>query len=678
MNEQAKKSNPHELRGLAWLVSQLDRAEGVLNAAEVSRLLEQTHLTDADLEPYVEPRAEAYTRRCVVRRENYELLVLTWNPSQCSAAHDHSGSLCVSKVVRGTLTETRFKERRDGLVSLVSSNSAGEGASAVEAGSGIHAMANLTEDELLVTVHVYSPPLPESRRFSVAHQAPAAVFRRQPTKDAPTIAIIGGGFTGTMVLANLLRLTRDRRECLNIYLFDKQAAPGEGAAYRTADERHLLNVRASCMSAWPDQPDDFLRFVRARNSAVREDEFLPRKVFGAYVRDCMLREAQKAGPNVSVTLVREHVTQLRRIHSPGWRVEGADGITVDAELVIVAAGHQPPADPIEKQWTGSRARYVRNPWASLVPSLIRPTDPVLMIGSGLTAVDVAMTLNQRNRTAPIVAISRHGLAPRAHLRQPAPAARCSAEISALLENPGGLSTRRLVHEIRCWVRSEKARGIAWQQAIDGLRPVTSDLWRLLSTSERNRFLRHARSFWETHRHRVAPAVADDLEEMKRRGVFEIAAGKISSVEASDDSVQVIFTMRDGTTRIQHFAWVVNCTGPGAHTATSTHSFLRPHLQERTLACDELALGLLSDPEGRALDGDGNVQEDLLIVGTLRKSTLWESTAVPELRKQAQTAARVALETLFPSVEPQGVQDHQMAEGMQTDPFQRHRPSLVQA
>ena len=322
------------------------------------------------------------------------------------------------------------------------------------------------------------------------------------------------------------------------------------------------------------------------------------------------------------------------------------GTRVHADLAVITVGHRQPADPLSRKWSGKRTRYIANPWASLAVSAIRPDDPVLLIGTGLTAVDVIVSLNHPNRTAPIVAVSRRGLKPQSHLRRSARAAVLAPEIVALLDGPEPLTAGRLLHQVRCWVESRKAIGIAWQQAIDGLRPITSLLWSQLNLTERKRFLRHVRPFWETHRHRIAPSIADSIEELKRNSLLEIAAGNVHSAEGDDQSVNVTLAMRDGATRTQRFAWVVNCTGPGPHSARDTHRFLIPLLEEGVLSCDDLGLGVITDEEGYALDADGATYSDLLIAGTLRKATLWEATAVPELREQAQSAARTALDTLL--------------------------------
>src|SRR5580658_8933077 len=146
-------------RGLSWLVSQLDSRDNVLDEPTTRQLLTQANLTLAEVAPFVEQPAASYARRSVVRRENYELLVLTWAPSQGSVAHDHSGSLCGLKVMRGRLTEQLFEQGPDGQVRKTAATQLGAGQIIVDPGVVIHTLGN-EATELLVTVHIYSPPLP--------------------------------------------------------------------------------------------------------------------------------------------------------------------------------------------------------------------------------------------------------------------------------------------------------------------------------------------------------------------------------------------------------------------------------------------------------------------------------------------------------------------------------------
>lgn len=635
-----------EFRGLAWLIRELDSRSGPLDEATVRELLAAAHLDLQEVAPYVELRAESYARRCVVRRENYEILVLTWSPSQGSVAHDHSGSLCGLKVVEGSLTEQLYAESADGRVRKTANARIGAGEIISDPGVIVHAMTNdAGAAEVLVTVHVYSPPLPEVRRYAVAEGPPPKLFARKPRAEAKVIAIIGGGFTGGMTMANLLRFGEQSGMPLHIALIDRQPAMGDGVAYRTNDGRHLLNVPANRMSAWADRPDDFLRFAQSKDSSAGPHDFLPRKIYGEYVRETVLELAESAGEHLSAAIVHDEVVRLEQSSSSGWDIETARRRSIHADLVILAVGHRPPNDPFASRWMGPRTRFVADPWAALVLSQIGPDEPVLLIGTGLTAVDVALTLNRPDRRAPILALSRRGLLPLSHMRRQAKSADLSEAINRWLDPAAPLTIRGLVRTLRHQMAAREA-GVEWQDIFDALRPAVPRLWGRLDFKERSRFLRHARPFWEVHRHRMAPAVAETIERLRSGNLLQIVAGTLLSAVADPAGVDVTFACR-GTSvpKPARVAWVVNCTGPGVHAPHSTHPFLRPLLEAGTLCGDPLELGLMTDAFGRGVKAEGGVHSDLLIAGTLRKATLWDSTAVPELRQQAQTAARIALSTL---------------------------------
>jgi uncharacterized NAD(P)/FAD-binding protein YdhS len=636
-----------EHRGLSWLVKELDQRNSVLDAPTARRLLNEAELSPAEVAPYVEPGAGSYSRRCIVRRESYELLVLTWAPSQGSVAHDHSGSLCGLKVAQGRLTEQHFAPRPDGRVRKTATTQIGTGQVIVDPGVIVHALGNEAGSaELLVTVHIYSPPLPEIRRYAVADEPPADLFLRKPPANARVIVIVGGGFTGTMTAANLLRLGSRDEFPLHIVLIDRQPAFGDGIAYRTNDPRHLLNVTAGQMSAWPDHPEDLLEFARSKDASVKAGDFLPRRIYGQYIRQILLELAESSGNRLSAEMVRDEAVGLTPNIDSGWSVQTSRGRSIRADVAIITIGHRPPDDPLAGRWVGPRNRFVSDPWAALVLSQIAPDEPVLLLGSGLTAVDAILTLDRDDRVAPLLAVSHRGLMPMSHLRDPKPAADVSGLVTEWFDPATTLTLRKLVSTLRRHIAGAAKSGTDWRQVIDGLRPVIPKLWERLSLSERRRFLTCTRSFWEVHRHRMAPDVADAVDRLRRKKALEVIAGRLVSASADANGVDVTLCLRGSSAkRMVRVSWVINCTGPGAHNRHSTHPILRPLLEAGTLSQDELCLGLHTDACGRAIDSSGQSLQTLLVAGTLRKSTLWESTAVPELRQQAQVVAQTALATL---------------------------------
>jgi uncharacterized NAD(P)/FAD-binding protein YdhS len=278
-------------------------------------------------------------------------------------------------------------------------------------------------------------------------------------------------------------------------------------------------------------------------------------------------------------------------------------------------------------------------------------DVVAVLGAGLTAVDAVLSLAGQERRAPITLISRHGLLPQAHTPVPAPPAQLHTWVSELLARPEAMRARVLCTELRDKIRETTRQGGDWRSVIDGLRPHTATLWQALSTEERRRFLAHLRPYWEVHRHRMASAVAERFQALLQRGLLRIVAGRVESAAAEGDVVQLRLAQRFSGQALPFCAdWVVNCTGPTPSNSAEANPAIGSLLVDGWLRPDELALGIETALTGEAIAANGQVVSDLFVVGTLRKPAVWESTAVPELRVQAATAAQYALDLLLRRVD----------------------------
>jgi uncharacterized NAD(P)/FAD-binding protein YdhS len=236
--------------------------------------------------------------------------------------------------------------------------------------------------------------------------------------------------------------------------------------------------------------------------------------------------------------------------------------------------------------------------------------------------------------------------PQAHLRDARAPADCAELVSGWLDKSARLTARALVQTLRRRAAEAALQGADWRQVVDGLRGSAAEIWNSLDAIERERFLRHVRPFWEIHRHRMAPHVAERIAQLRSQKILDVTAGALLSATADDDGITVRLSHRgNAATRELRVSWVINCTGPGVHNRHTAHPLLRPLIQSGTLCDDPLGLGIPTDAYGRALDSRRKPHPNLLVAGTLRKSTLWESTAVPELRQQAATMAQIALKTL---------------------------------
>lgn len=465
------------------------------------------------------------------------------------------------------------------------------------------------------------------RAWLSGEPVPAAMARR-PVAGAPCVVIVGAGFSGTLAAAQLLR--RATRP-LHVAVVERTSDLAAGVAYSTGDARHLLNVPAARMSAWPDRPDSFVAW-----GGYGGDGYRPRVAYAQYLRRQLLDTAREAGPGVSLAL---HFADVRAVvprPGGGFVVEHADAPALAADAVILATGHRAPHDPIAAHWRGPRTRFVADPWRALAHLPIAGDEPVIVLGSGLSAIDAVLSLTGRARTAPITCVSRHGFLPRSHAPR---LGASSIDLGPAIDRALAGGLRGLV----AMIRREIAAVRAWREVIDAVRPHSARIWAALPLDERAAFLRHVRPLWEVHRHRMAPAVAEIIEDHLGAGTLRVVAGRVIAARSSERDAVLTIAPRGGDDRVElSAAWVVNCTGPGSSHAPAPP--LDTLIAAGVLALDPLGLGVVTGAHGEAISG-GHVRDDLFVIGTLCKPRLWESTAVPELRVQAEVVAKAVLDRL---------------------------------
>jgi len=621
---------------LEELIQLLDALGARPSHVDLVRLVRSVRLNMSDLAAFVRTNLQSYNRAPVVVREHYEMLVLTWSAGQASVPHEHSGSVCVVRVMQGVAAEASYSVATDGFVDWECEEHVRAGELTSLHDAGVHTIRNAcTDAETLVTLHVYAPPLRDGRRF-VPRREPQPIARLSAGDRLPTIAIVGGGFCGSMTAAHLLRSAKSP---LRITMIERRGATGEGIAYATRESAHVLNVPAGRMSAWPGNPDDFLQWAQQRHKNVVSTDFLPREWYGDYIRDTVRSCAQNSRGVLSIEF--DEARRIVRRPEGGSMIHLARGASLQADAVVLAVGHCPPSDPIGTKWIGSRARFVTDPWRPFAMSAIRGDEPIVVVGSGLTAVDTVMSLTKYPRSARITLVSTNGLTPNGHAEFPSAPADLTILVSNLLHE--GVRTRKLARELRMLAREFAATGRDWRSVIDGLRPHTASLWRGMTVAERRRFLR-LRPFWEVHRHRTAPEVSTRLASMLRSGQVEVIAGRIASVREDGDQLRVLVRRRRLRDEVElHAGWVVNCTGPLPSNRPESNPAIGSLLVRGQLCLDPLALGVETTERGNAVAADRSKVPDIFVVGTLRKPSFWESTAVPELREQVAAIAKQLLD-----------------------------------
>ncbi|MFJ2282469.1 FAD/NAD(P)-binding protein [Pseudomonas sp. NPDC087803] len=447
-----------------------------------------------------------------------------------------------------------------------------------------------------------------------------------------TLVIIGAGFSGAVTAAQFLHHSPpDTR----VVLINRSGAMARGLAYGTNSSLHLLNVPAGNMSAYVDDPEHFLRFCQARDSDCVASSFVPRKIYGDYLTSVLDEAEKQARPDVRLERIISEVQSLRP-EGAGAVLELRSGQQIHADQVVLAFGNFSPLDPPGfGSYLGER--YQSDPWsgAEMLPHDLE--SPVLLVGAGLTALDVSLGLLQQGHRGPIYMISRRGLRPLPH-RQQRPSHEVPSVISQrLLEEAP--SVRGYMRVMRHEINLAKSQGFDWRDLLAVMRSITAKLWTRLPDVERRRFLRHAQPYWDVHRHRVAPAAYLRFEEALKLGQVRSMAGRIRTVAANTSGLTVGVELRDGRklTTID-VARVINCTGPNTNLSRVNDTLISQLRADGLIQPDALGLGLNLSQHCEVNDFNGRAVPWLNYVGPMLKADLWEATAVPELRQCAKTLA----------------------------------------
>jgi uncharacterized NAD(P)/FAD-binding protein YdhS len=438
-----------------------------------------------------------------------------------------------------------------------------------------------------------------------------------PGATSNSVAIVGGGASGALTAIHLLSTVDD--PSLRVVLHEAGGTLGRGVAYSTTDARHLLNVRARDMSAFPDRPFHLLDWAARTGRAAEPHGFLPRLDYAAYLGDTI---ADLADQRLEVS--RSRVDDVVPV-SGGYDVH-AGGTSTRATTVVLAYGNLAPRrlapngrELPDAPW------HLANPWDVDALQALPEAGTTVLVGTGLTAIDTAITLLAGAPGRRVVMTSRHGLLPRAHVPQLS-----TAWVTSI--PTGRLTADRLAQLLDEQVTAAAAQGVDWRAVVDGLRAPTQGLWQRLDLAERRRFLSTYARQWEIRRHRMAPEVAARIDAYRAEGRLTVLGGGVTEVSGAGDGCRVAFG--DPTAATLTANGIVNCTGPMTDVSRSDNPLLQA-LQRRGLATpDPLALGLACTPAGELLDLAGAIVPGLYAVGPPCKGTLYESTAVPEIRAQA--------------------------------------------
>ncbi|UDF28066.1 UNVERIFIED_ORG: FAD/NAD(P)-binding protein [Roseateles sp. XES5] len=434
------------------------------------------------------------------------------------------------------------------------------------------------------------------------------------------VAVIGSGFSAVALSLNLLDLMPASAQ---VSLVGPEAGLGRGIAYSTRNEALLLNVPAGRMGLFADRPDHFVAWLKENGLRAGPDDFVPRRVYGDYIADCLQAARRRTGNRPALTVVDTVALGAEATQDGGLLFHLSNGERLSSPFAALCTGAGTRRLPLETVPDATRPFVVDDPWAEAWWERLPMEGDVLLVGTGLTMVDQCLVLAERGFKGRIHAVSRHGLLPQAHLD------RRADPVPTMLAPDGGEVSQML------FALRRAAGGVPdWRAVMDGLRPVTQALWKAWSPERRARFLRHASAYWNVHRHRMAPAVAKRIAALRDGGRLIVHRGRLGGLRLEGAGLAADIVGREKTSVAA--AMVVNCTGFDRCTVEAS-PLLSSLAAQGVLCADPRGLGIVVD-EGSAVPS-GADRPRLYALGPLTAGRHFEITAVPDIRQQALSVAR---------------------------------------
>jgi uncharacterized NAD(P)/FAD-binding protein YdhS len=447
-----------------------------------------------------------------------------------------------------------------------------------------------------------------------------------------SLVIVGAGFSGTVAAVEFLRTAP---EGSSLTILNRSGQMARGLAYGTNSAIHLLNVPAGNMSAIVTEPDSFLDYCKSMNAHITSSCFAPRKMYGEYLESLLTKAKTEAQGRVDFKQITGNARRIAALGT-GAKIELDNQAEIHADQIILALGHFPPLSPPALRPLQHATCFTSDPWSIDISKLQDSDAPVLLVGGGLTALDVISSLKKSNHTGQIIMLSRRGLLPIPHrVSRGIPQSHHSFVEQMTQKEPDILNYFRIIrHYIRCNPQTD------WREVIAAIRPITPTLWLRLPDKERRRFLRHLQPYWDVHRHRVAPTTYALFDESLKSKKIKTLAGRLHSVEENASGATVSVRLRGDTQMteltVEH---IINCTGPNSNPSLINEDLIKNLVTDKLISIDPNGLGINVSHDLAVIDQSGAASTWLSYAGPMLKATFWEATAVPELRIHASAVVK---------------------------------------
>lgn len=437
-----------------------------------------------------------------------------------------------------------------------------------------------------------------------------------------SIAIVGGGISGTLVVLNLIKTAT---EPVQVFWFDATNSFCKGLAYSTYNNNHLLNVRASNMSVFKDEPSHFVNWLTSTNKEYSKDDFVPRKIYAEYVAQT-LEDLENENEFISLQKITSEVTAILKTEQ-AFIINSIE--TVEVKKVVLALGNFLPSHPAKTELSYTNSKfYLRNAFSNSLEKTIENTHHLTIVGSGLTMLDTLISLHLFNYQGKITIISPHGITPLAQKNNPEPA------VHPFVKAHYPYRLIELFSEIKKQLKFAEQHHLNSHSVIDQLRPHLQFIWTHFSLEDKQQFLRHLRHKWGVVRHRAPAKTLEMIDLYQSQNKLQIIKGRIKAItvlENATSNFTILHTSKNGLAFFETDV-IINCTGPEANLQQCDSVLIKQLLQNNIIQVDELKYGVNADLKGK-------INTNLYTLGPLLKGILWESTAVPEIRIQAYHLAQ---------------------------------------
>lgn len=448
-----------------------------------------------------------------------------------------------------------------------------------------------------------------------------------------TVAIVGAGFSGLLTAYHLLK--DSSIPSLHIYLIDKKKRAGRGLAYGTWDDNFLLNVPAGNMSAIADDPQHFVRYCQGIDPAFNDGTFVSRRIYGDYLEDLLAQVIDESDARLEVITASVHA--VKKTEQGQFLVQLTDRDALLADKAVLAFGHFASANPLQQHSSQFTAEDFKTTHETQWLEQADRSLPVVIIGSGLTAIDAIFKLSSTDLSRQIILVSRRGLLSQPHRTNPKAPTKNS--LDDLFRSPNTI--RAYVRALRLEIARREQQGGNWRDVINELRPYTPEIWQRFSVAERKRFLRQILPYWDTHRHRLAPIAHKRLLNLMSRGQVEVLAARVEQIQPTSSGWRL--SLRSRQEQVVHqidAAGIINCTGPDNDIRRIDQDLIQQLRSDALISEDPLHIGILTQSDYQTIDRQGQVNAGLYYIGPMLKASYWEAIAVPELRVHTACLAKV--------------------------------------